>query len=206
MALAVLVPLFALGAVVAIRRGARPMRAWSVALAMFAALSLSGWVAMETGEDQEERVEAIVPRSALHAHNEAATLFVALSAGVLLIAGVGVLSGKVGAAARITATVASVGLLVAGYRVGHSGGALVYTHGAGSAFVSAAGTAGHAGLSAASRSADAAVADDDEGDDDDDDDDENGSVRTTPAAVTSPAASASLKSHQAIPLPDTTGR
>src|SRR5690348_6821402 len=43
--LAFMLPLFAIGALVAIRRGARPLRAWSLPLAVGAALTLSSWVA-----------------------------------------------------------------------------------------------------------------------------------------------------------------
>jgi len=58
--LAFLLPLFAIGALVAIRKGARPLRAWSLPLAVGAALTLSSWIAVETGEDQDERVERVV--------------------------------------------------------------------------------------------------------------------------------------------------
>lgn len=138
MALAVLVPIFAVVALVAVQRGARPLRTWGVAAAMFAALSLSAWASMETGEDQEDAVEAVVPDVALDTHEDAAEQFLWLSVGVLGVAAVGVLTGRVGTTARVLATVGSLGLLVAGYRVGHSGGELVYTHGAASAYASSA--------------------------------------------------------------------
>lgn len=138
MALAVLVPLFAIGALVAVRRGALPMRSWSLAVAMFFALSASAWVSKETGEDQEDRVERIVPEAALETHEEAADLFLWLSVAVLGVSAVGLLTHKIGGPARVVATVGSLVLLVAGYRVGHSGGELVYTHGAASAYVNGA--------------------------------------------------------------------
>ncbi len=138
MALAVLVPIFAIAALVAVRRGARPMRAWSIAVAMFAALTFSSWVSVETGEDQEDRVESTVPRTAFHAHEEAATQFLWLSAGVLGVAAIGLLASRAGSSARWVATAGSAALLVAGYRVGHTGGAMVYTYGAASAYTSSA--------------------------------------------------------------------
>ncbi len=140
MAMAVLVPVFAIVALVAVQRGGRPLRTWGVAAAMFAALSVSAWASMETGEDQEEAVEAVVPDAALDTHEDAADQFLWLSVGVLGIAAVGLLNGRVGATARVLATAGSLGLLVAGYRVGHSGGALVYTHGAASAYATGTGT------------------------------------------------------------------
>jgi uncharacterized membrane protein len=146
-ALAVLVPLFAIGGLIAVSRGARPMRSWSIAVAMFAALTASALISKETGEDQEEKVERVVPEAAFETHEDAADAFTTLSMAVLAVAAVGLLSGTVGGPARIVATVGSLALLVAGYRVGHSGGALVYTHGAASAYAAttdttAAGTAG----------------------------------------------------------------
>ncbi len=140
MALAVLLPIFAVVALVAVHRGARPLRSWGVAAAMFAALSISAWASMETGEDQEDAVEAVVPDAALDTHEDAAEQFLWLSVAVLGVAAVGLLGGRVGSTARVVATAGALGLLFVGYRVGHSGGELVYRHGAASAYVDAAAT------------------------------------------------------------------
>lgn len=145
MALSVLLPFFALGALWAIRRGARPVRAWGVTTALFAALSLSAWASIETGEAQEDTVESVVADAPLHSHEEAAEAFLLLSLGVLGIAALGLTSGKVGTVARVVGALGSVALLGAGYRVGHSGGALVYQHGAASAYTSGTTTVERAG-------------------------------------------------------------
>ncbi len=141
MALVVLLPIFAIVALLVVHRGGKPLRAWGVAAAMFAALTLSSWASMETGEEQEDRVEAVVPDLALDTHEDAAEQFMWLSVGVLGVAALGLLKGGVGTGARVVATVASLGLLVAGYRVGHSGGELVYTYGAASVYSDSATTA-----------------------------------------------------------------
>ena len=140
-ALTVLLPVFAVGALIAVRRGSRRLRTWGVAAAMFAALALSAWASVETGEDQEERVEQVVPGAALETHEEAAERFLWLSVGMVGVAGVGLLGGRIGTAARVLATIGSAVLLVAGYNVGHSGGELVYRHGAASAYTQADGAA-----------------------------------------------------------------
>ena len=132
--LAFLLPLFAIGALVAIRKGARPLRAWSLPLAVGAALTLSSWVAVETGEDQDERVERVVAEQPLETHEERAELFLTLSGVVLLVLATGLAGGVVGRAGRITATAGAFALVVAGAMVGHSGGELVYKHGAASAY------------------------------------------------------------------------
>src|SRR6185369_15745077 len=73
--LAFLVPVFAAGAMWAIRRGARARRAWAIPLALAVVLSASAWASVETGEDQEERVERVVGERPLHAHQEMAEVF-----------------------------------------------------------------------------------------------------------------------------------
>src|SRR5690242_5891191 len=78
-----LLPLVALIALWRIRRGAPVRRTWAAAVAAAAALSLSAWVAMETGEGQEERVEDIVAHAPMEAHEEAAERFLVLSGVVL---------------------------------------------------------------------------------------------------------------------------
>jgi uncharacterized membrane protein len=135
--LAFLLPLFAIGALVAIRKGARPLRAWAIPLTIAAALSLSTWVAVETGETQGERVERVVADQPLDTHEEAAELFLTLSVALLGVATVGLVRGTIGRAARISATAGAVALMIVGARVGHSGGQLVYRYGAASAYVPA---------------------------------------------------------------------
>ena len=133
-ALTLLLPPFAVGALWAIRRGARPLRAWGIATALFAALSLSAWAAVETGEQADEQVERVVAERPLEAHEEAAETFLALSVVVLGVAAAGLWRGRIGRAARALSTVGAVVLVGAGWQVGHSGGALVYQHGAASAY------------------------------------------------------------------------
>ncbi len=140
-ALVLLLPFFALGAQVAIARGASPLRTWGLAAALAALLSVSAFVALETGEQQEDRVESIVPEPAFERHEESAEQFLTLSLAVLGVAALGLLRGRAGNAARWIATAGSVALLAAGVAVGHSGGELVYRFGAASAYVEARTTA-----------------------------------------------------------------
>lgn len=137
-ALAVLLPLFAIGALIMIRRGAKPRVAWGVTTALAAALAASAWVATQTGEQQEERVEDVVGEASLHSHEEAAEAFLALSVGVLVVTAAGLAGGAVGRAGRVLGAAGTVALFVAGWRVGHTGGQLVYRDGAASAYVATA--------------------------------------------------------------------
>jgi uncharacterized membrane protein len=142
--LAFLLPLFAIGALVAFRKGARPLRAWSLPLAVGAALTLSSWVAVETGEQQDERVERVVAEQPLETHEERAELFLTLSGILLLVSATGLARGVIGRAGRVTATIGAVALVVAAAQVGHSGGELVYRHGAASAYVPGPGASARA--------------------------------------------------------------
>ena len=131
--LAVLLPIFALGALWAIRKGTTPRRAWSIPAALAVALALSAFVAVKTGEADDERVESVVPEQPIETHEEAAESFLMLSGALALLTAAGLVRGRIGGVARGLGTAGAVGLVaLAGY-VGHSGGKLVYEHGAASA-------------------------------------------------------------------------
>lgn len=150
-ALAVLMPLVSAGLLVAWMRNLLPRRAWIVAFALQAVLVGASFLAMRTGEHDEETVEAVVAESAIEAHEEAAELFTwTAAAALLLFAGASLLpSEPLARRSAMAATAASVFVLFLGYRVGDAGGALVYEYGAASAFVSgAAGGGGDAGEAA----------------------------------------------------------
>ena len=138
---ALLAPVAVFAVIHLIRKGARPARSWAVASGMLAALALSAWVSTETGEQNENRVERIVPRQAFHAHEERAELFLTSSFVVLGISLVGFSRRKISSVARWSAAAGSLVLVGMGYAVGHSGGQLVYRYGAASAFSGAGATA-----------------------------------------------------------------
>jgi uncharacterized membrane protein len=149
--LMILLPLIAIGAWWAIRRGASPSRAWLFPVAGAAALALSSWVAVETGESEEERVEDLVAEQRLHQHEEAAERFLGLSAALFVLTAAGLARGGIGRAARGAATVGALALVAAGVQVGHSGGNLVYRYGAASAYTGADGQVGVAAEGGAGR-------------------------------------------------------
>lgn len=129
-----LLPLFAIGAVWAIQRGTRARQAWALPLGLSAALVASAFVALRTGEAEEDRVEAVVSEAVLHEHEEAAERFLVLSGVLLLVAAAGLVPGDLGRAARYLTVAASIGVAVAGVQVGAAGGELVYRHNAASAY------------------------------------------------------------------------
>ena len=160
-ALAVIIPAFAILGTWLIYKGFVPARSWVLIVLLQALLVGSSWVALETGEEEEERVESVVDEDPIEAHEEAAERFLLLAGIGLLASGAGLMSGRRGATGRIVGTVATIAVLAAGVSVGHSGGELVYKHGAANAYLGESG-AMNPGLS---------VRHFDDHDDDDDDDD-----------------------------------
>jgi uncharacterized membrane protein len=140
--LMLLLPISSLAALWAIRRGAAARRAWAIPLAVAVALSASSWLALETGQAEEDRVENVVPQSALGRHEEAAERFLLFSGLTSLVVIMGLARGNVGTAARLLGTVGSFALILAGVQVGAAGGELVYRHGAANAYVQASGSPG----------------------------------------------------------------
>lgn len=122
-------PLAALGGLWAVRRGASPLRGWALPAALAGLLTLSAWAALQTGQSQEERAEDIVGERRIETHEESAERFLLFSGIVFVLSAAGLARGVPGRIARGVATVATLGLLVAGYQVGHTGGTLVYGDG-----------------------------------------------------------------------------
>lgn len=142
-ALAVLMPLISGGLLLAWWRDWLPRRAWWLAVALQALLLASGLAARSAGEEDEERVERVVPHDAIEEHEEAATGFL-IGGGVALVLALGAaLLRREGLARGVAATTVAATLAVTwlGFRVGEAGGKLVYQYGAGAAF-SGGGAAG----------------------------------------------------------------
>ncbi len=135
LALALLVPIVALGAAVAVHRGKLPRWVWAVVLGLQAALVGSGALAMQTGERDEDRVEAIVGDSAMEAHEETAEHFVYAAAGLTVLFALGLVLPRAAwrSGAMGLAVIGSAALAALAIGVGHSGGELVYVHGAAAA-------------------------------------------------------------------------
>jgi uncharacterized membrane protein len=132
--LAVLVPLLAAGAFWAIQSERLPRRSWLAIAILQVALLGTVWIATETGEREEDRVERVVAERFIEEHEEAAERFLALAALALPLAAAGMLSGRVGAINRALTIALSLAALGAAGYTGHIGGELVYGHGAAAAY------------------------------------------------------------------------
>lgn len=143
-ALGVLMPLVAGGILICWWRGWLPRRSWFVPIVLQSILVGAGFVALQSGEHEEERVEQVVPEAYIEKHEDSGKTFVWASSSVLVsMLGAAALGPR--RSALPVAGLATLGTLAAlwlGYRTGQQGGALVYEHGAGSAYaVPARGTA-----------------------------------------------------------------
>jgi uncharacterized membrane protein len=139
LALAMLMPAFAVVFGWAIWRHRVRPRAWLGFVALQVLLVGSGVVATNTGEAEEDRVEAIVQKSVIHEHEELAEQFVWAAAATLVLAGLVLVIPRPAVIRSLIALVAVATIVVAGLalRVGHAGGRLVYEHGAASAYTGA---------------------------------------------------------------------
>jgi len=133
-ALALLVPMVALFALLAMRLGIVPVRGWTFVVLLQVLLVGSAWLAIETGEDQEERVEKVVAERHIEEHEEAAEWLLRAAAVALVVIGAGLAPGRIGGVARPLGFALSLGVAAAAANTGHSGGLLVYQHGAASAY------------------------------------------------------------------------
>lgn len=133
--LAVLAPILAAVAFWAIHSRRVPRRSWLLIVGLQLALVGATWVATETGEHEEERVERVVAERHIEKHEEKAERFLVLAALALPLAAAGLLTGPIGTINRALTIVLSLAALGAAGATGHSGGELVYRHGAAAAYV-----------------------------------------------------------------------
>jgi hypothetical protein len=93
----------------------------------------AGFVALETGEKEGERIERVIGEARVHEHEEAAERFM-VAAGVSLAVGIaGLFLMKREKALRWAAACATAGTVAAAalaLSAGKAGGELVYLHGA----------------------------------------------------------------------------
>lgn len=133
--LALAAPFFAAGAMWAIRRGVSRKKAWGLTLVILALLVVTAYIGLATGEADEHVVEAVISERLIDVHEEAGKLFFSITLGVLVAGGVGLASGSVGRTARILTLAGTIAAVVSAWVTGHTGGDLVYRHGAASVWV-----------------------------------------------------------------------
>lgn len=134
--LAAVAPLFGLYLAVQAWRGRSTRAMWIGLVALQAVLLAGGLAALDTGHDEEEKVERIVGEAAIETHEERAEVFL-WGAGLTLAlaaAAAGFGSDKLRrgfGTAAVVGTLVTAGLAVS---VGEAGGRLVFQDGAASAY------------------------------------------------------------------------
>ncbi len=96
----------------------------------------STYIALETGENEEDRVEKVVSESIIDGHEEKAEVFmIGTSLCLLLVIGLLLVpKAYLLKPGLLVIFAAQLILLFLAYQVGHSGGELVYVHGAARAY------------------------------------------------------------------------
>jgi uncharacterized membrane protein len=137
--LAVALPLLAAGLAWAILTRRLPHGVWLVIVGVQVAMLAAGFVALNTGERDEERVEKYVAETHIEAHEASAQQFMVVLGASLLVSILALAFRRGNAARTMIAAAAALTIVVTGMalRVGHAGGQLVYVHGAAQAHVTA---------------------------------------------------------------------
>lgn len=111
-------------------------KTWLVLVLLQVVICGSSYMALETGEEQEDVVERVVEKKYIHFHEEKAEAFFYMTLAALCLS-LSVFAIRSKKAVQILPWVyllTSLGLVFMAYDVGHSGGELVYKHNAGSAY------------------------------------------------------------------------
>ena len=133
--IAIVLPIVATLTLLGVVRNLLPPRAWYLVLALQAVMTLSGFLAVSSGENDEDAVKEIVAEEAVNDHETKAKQFM-LTNNLAVLLSIGALATTAAKIGRLMLILATIGtFLSAGMamRVGQAGGELVYVHGAASA-------------------------------------------------------------------------
>ncbi len=133
--LAFLLPLLGLGVAFAIARAWLPRTSWMIVVFVASLAASTAVFAQRTGEEEERRLERVLQKDAVHAHEEAAERFViAAVALALACAALMFLRHELGfRAGSFALGLLGFGVLGTGLWAGRKGAELVWIHGAANA-------------------------------------------------------------------------
>ena len=103
-------------------------RTWLVVPVLLASVAVSGFVAMQSGEDGEELAEEIVEHDVIERHEDQGKQFFWFALASVVVAAAAFASGQIGSWLRILTLVMTIVGAVLVTRTGHSGGEMVYDH------------------------------------------------------------------------------
>jgi uncharacterized membrane protein len=138
LALTFLLPVLVLVFAWAIKAGKMSKEMWLVIIGLQVLVTATGYISLETGETDEEKVSVIVGKDVIHQHEEAAEIFVGTTV-IALASGIVVWFLQPGFQDKGRYAVVLLSLLPVffAFRTGQLGGNLVYRLGGGSAHADA---------------------------------------------------------------------
>ncbi|MGH7584890.1 MAG: DUF2231 domain-containing protein [Gemmatimonadales bacterium] len=134
-ALASFLPFLALLAMIAIVRGVAPRMAWGLVTLAAALTFVGSYIAVWSGERDEEKIEEVVDDDLIHEHEEMGERLRLMAGIAVVVFAIGMGGGGFGRIARPVGFLLSVAMLIQAIPTGHSGAELVYKHGAAGAYV-----------------------------------------------------------------------
>lgn len=134
LALTFLLPVLVLVFAWAMKNGKMSKELWGVIVGIQILITATGYISLETGETDEEKVSTVVSKKIIHEHEEAAEIFVgttviSLAAGIITLFLQPAFQDK----ARFAVVFLSLLPVFFGWQAGKLGGEIVYKHGGASA-------------------------------------------------------------------------
>ena len=130
--LGILLPLASLVFWWAIKQGHLQLKAWVLIAVLALGYGVSSYVAVEMGEEDEEKVEEVVSERVIEKHEEAGELILWVSGGLFLFSLAG-FARKDWHAVRLGVAILALAAVIPLVDAGHTGGKLVYQYGAANA-------------------------------------------------------------------------
>jgi uncharacterized membrane protein len=135
LALAFILPILMLIFIFMIKKNKMSQQAWLIIIGLQIATTLTGYIAMNAGENEEDAVEKVVNKKLIHEHEEAAEVFVGSTVIVLVLSVAAFfLRKEVQFPVYLGVCLLSLVSCFLAYKAGELGGELVYKHGAAGAY------------------------------------------------------------------------
>ncbi len=115
-----------------VKKGVAPQKVWALVAVLALAYSVSAIVAIELGENDEEKVEKIVSERVIEEHEEAGEIIPWVAGTLFLVSLAGYLR-KDSDNLRLALAILSLIAIIPLANTGHTGGELVYKYGAATA-------------------------------------------------------------------------
>ena len=133
--LGVILPVLALVIWWAIKKEYLQQKAWVLVVFLALAYGVSSFVAVELGEEDEDKVEKVVSEKVIEEHEEAGEMIPWIASGLFLISLAGFVP-KNSNRFRLALVILSLTAIIPLANTGHTGGKLVYQYGAANAHLS----------------------------------------------------------------------